>query len=532
MMDKGADDWWRGAVIYQIYPRSFLDSDGNGIGDLAGINAKLDHVQRLGADAIWVAPFFPSPMRDHGYDVSDHCAVDDRLGTLADYDALVTRAHALGLKVLIDQVWSHTALEHVWFAASRRSRNNAHADWYVWADAKPDGSPPNNWQAWFGGSAWTWEPRRQQYYFHNFLPEMPDLNFHHPAVQDAILDVARFWLERGTDGFRLDTANYYFHDWQLRDNPPRPGGGDSPVDMQRHIHNVCQPENLAFLARVRALLDSYGARSSVAEIASESDLERMIEYTRGNQHLHSAYSFLLLREPLAALQIGTLMEPWLQEGRDAWPAWALSNHDTPRVATRWALAGVPTAQRAQQLLVLLACLRGTIFIYQGEELGLTQSEIPLSQVQDPAGQRGWPQHKGRDGCRTPMPWVLAAHAAGFTTSTPWLPLDETHRALAVDVQEADQKSTLHLARRMLALRRAHPALRHGDFTMLQADEALLVFERRWDDDVVIAAFNLGTGTRHVCLGEHLGYVMLTVGASRVETYGVMMPAASALIMVG
>jgi alpha-glucosidase len=531
MPAKSASDWWRGAAIYQIYPRSFQDSNGDGLGDLAGITARLDHVQRLGVDAIWISPFFASPQRDHGYDVSDHCAVDSRLGSISDFDALLRRAHELGLKVIIDQIWSHTALEHAWFTASRQSRQNEFADWYVWADAKPDGAPPNNWQAWFGGSAWTWEPRRGQYYFHNFMPEMPDLNFHCVKVQDAILDVARFWLNRGTDGFRLDTANYYFHDRQLRDNPTRPLRGSSPVDMQLHLHNVCQPENLVFLERVRSLLDTYGARASVAEIASENDLDRMIEYTRGDTALHTAYSFLLLRDTLPAHRIAALLQPWQRQGRESWPAWALSNHDTPRVATRWALRNVSTAQRAQQLLVLLLCLRGTVFIYQGEELGLTQSDVPLTLVQDPAGRRGWPQHKGRDGCRTPMPWSVSEHAMGFSTGTPWLPLDLAHRNLAVDRQALDPESTLQLTRRAVTMRRDFAALRYGELNVLHADDEVLVFERKYGGERVLSAFNLGDKLRNVAVALDGVHVHLSVGATSIDGDTLLLPAGSALVMV-
>jgi alpha-glucosidase len=265
-------EWWRGAALYQIYPRSFQDSDGNGVGDLGGVLRRLDYVAGLGVDGVWLCPFFPSPMRDFGYDVSDHRGVDPVFGTLAQFDAVLAKAHGLGLKVIIDQVWSHTAAEHPWFRESRSSRDNPRADWYVWADARPDGSPPSNWQSWMGGPAWRWEPRRRQYHLHNFLPQMPDLNFHCPDVQDAILEVARFWLDRGVDGFRLDTVNLYFHDLALRDNPALPPAeaGDSPVLMQRHEYNANRPETLAFLERLRALMDRYPGRMAVGEIGGAS----------------------------------------------------------------------------------------------------------------------------------------------------------------------------------------------------------------------------------------------------------------------
>ena len=477
-------DWWRGAVLYQIYPRSFFDANGDGVGDLAGITERLDYVASLGVDGVWLSPFFPSPMRDFGYDVSDFCAVDPLFGTLADFDALVARAHGLGLKVVIDQVWSHTALEHPWFADSRESRDNPWADWYVWADAKPDGSPPNNWQSWMGCGCWTWEPRRQQYYLHNFLPQMPDLNFHCPAVQDAVLQVARFWLVRGVDGFRLDTANYYCHDRSLTDNPPQPPErrGDQPAAMQQHLHNICQPETLGFLERVRSLLnettDARGERFAVAEIGSANNLERMVEYTQGSDRLHTAYSFVLLGSQPAPKDLAALLAPWNSgDGANAWPSWALSNHDAPRVATRWA-QGDPA--RIQQLLVLLTVLRGTVFLYQGEELGLPQSVIPFERLQDPFGKAHWPRNPGRDGCRTPMPWQHDAPNAGFNrtgSEEPWLPADPAHAALAVDLQEAEAQSSLHLTRRLLALRRTYPALQRGKLTVLQADEHLFIVRR-------------------------------------------------------
>jgi alpha-glucosidase len=492
-------DWWRGATLYQVYPRSFADADGDGVGDLAGLTVRLPYVASLGVDGIWVSPFYPSPMRDFGYDVADHCGVDPRLGTLADFDTLVTEAHRLGLKVVIDQVWSHTAAEHPWFQESRASRDNPKADWYVWADARADGSPPTNWQSWMGGPTWTWEPRRRQYLLHNFLPQMPDLNLHHPAVQDALLEVGRFWLERGVDGFRLDTANYYCHDPLLRDNPPQPPDrrGDIPAAMQQHLYDVCQPQTLPFLGRVRALCDGFGGRVTVAEIGSHDNLARMIEYTRGRDRLHTAYSFVLLGPQPRADALAEAMRPWQEgDGATAWPSWALSNHDAPRVATRWARGD---AARARQLLVLLACLRGTLFVYQGEELGLPQSDIAFEDLQDPFGKAHWPHDKGRDGCRTPMPWTAAHPTGGFTTGRPWLPSDPAHRALAVDRQEADPGSTLHLARRVLALRRTHPALRLGRFETLHADAAVLVCRRvhqggdegGHEGDAVLAAFNLG-----------------------------------------
>ncbi len=508
-----SNDWWRGATIYQIYPRSFADANGDGVGDLAGVTEKLPYVAELGVDGIWLSPFFTSPMRDFGYDVTDHLGVDPIFGTSDDFDRLVAEAHRLGLKVVIDQVWSHTAAEHHWFQESRTSRDNARADWYVWADAKPDGSPPNNWQSWMGGPAWRWEPRRMQYHLHNFLPQMPDLNFHCQAVQDAVLGIARHWLERGVDGFRLDTANLYFHSRGLQDNPPLPEGrrGNAPVLMQQHQHNADQPEAPAFFERLRSLMDSFGARMAVAEIGGAEPLPTMAAYTQGTQRLHTAYSFAFLGERPDAEQVMRHLAPWTQgTGRKAWPSWAFSNHDAPRVASRWgdgvtgafAFGGRADVGAAAAgatpitWLALLLALRGTIFLYQGEELGLPQSTLAFEDLRDPFGLANWPLNPGRDGCRTPFPWKAEAPQLGFSSAEcTWLPVNLAHAPLSVDRQLADPNSTLHATRRLLALRRAHPALRLGDLQALVADGDVLVLRREHAgpdaQDVLLLAFNFG-----------------------------------------
>ena len=470
-------------------------------------------------------------MRDFGYDVCDYCGVDRIFGTLADFDKLLTRAHTLGLKVLIDQVWSYTSSEHPWFAESRADGTGPRADWYVWADARADGSPPNNWRSWMGGPAWTWEPRRRQYYLHNFLAEMPDLNYHCVAVQDAILEVARFWLERGVDGFRLDTANFYFHSRGLEDNPAQKG--DYPAQMQRNVYNICQPENLAFLGRVRQVLDGYSNRTTMAEISSANSLERMIQYTHGTTRLHTAYSFLLLGERFDPSFIAELMQPWQDDstgGSKSWPTWAFSNHDTVRVATRWVANTDP--QRCRQLIALLASLRGTIVMYQGEELGLPDSNIPFEKLQDPYGKANWPLVKGRDGCRTPMPWRAAAHAGGFTNGTPWLAFEELHRSLAVDLQEAQEGSTLNFTRRMLAHRNSCPELRLGSFEPLVADDALLVFRRRLGDNASLVAVNLGPSRRTHNLPPNAGDLQpsIVVGDASIDGRCLILGAWSALII--
>ncbi|HEY0164057.1 MAG TPA: alpha-amylase family glycosyl hydrolase, partial [Sphingomicrobium sp.] len=364
--------WWRGAAIYQIYPRSFADSNGDGVGDLPGITAHLDHVAKLGVDAVWLSPFFTSPMRDFGYDVADHCDVDPVFGTLADFDALVARAHVLGLKLIIDQVYSHTSQAHPWFAESRSSRDGPRADWYVWADAKPDGSPPNNWQSVFGGPAWTWDARRGQYYLHNFLAEQPDLNVHNPAVQTALLDIARFWLDRQVDGFRIDAINFAMHDPELRDNPPAPPGGKRtrPFDFQQHLYNQSHPAIVGFLERLRRVVDSYEGRFTLAEVGGNAAVTEMHTFTQGDSRLHSAYGFdFLYAERLSPGLVAQVVQNWPDGPGTSWPTWAFENHDAPRALSRWAPPG-QLDEFARAKMLLLCAMRGSIILFQGEELGL------------------------------------------------------------------------------------------------------------------------------------------------------------------
>ncbi|KAF1707964.1 alpha-glucosidase family protein [Pseudoxanthomonas sacheonensis] len=489
------DRWWRGAVIYQIYPRSFMDSDGNGVGDLPGIVDKLDYIASLGVDAIWISPFFKSPMADFGYDIADYRDVDPLFGNLDDFDRLLAKAHGLGIKVMIDQVLSHCSVEHEWFKESRENRDNPKADWYVWADAKPDGSPPNNWMSLFGGVAWRWEPRRGQYYLHNFLSSQPDLNFHNPAVQQATLDNVEYWLKKGVDGLRLDAINFCFHDRQLRDNPPKPvdkrvGRGfspDNPYAFQYHYYNNTQPENLVFLEKLRALLDRYPQAASLGEISSEDSLATMGEYVN-DKRLHMGYSFELLTDDFTAAYIRTTAQALEAKMADGWPCWAISNHDVQRAVTRWGGAEATDAL-AKQLIALVCSLRGSVCLYQGEELGLGEADVPYEALQDPYGKTFWPNFKGRDGCRTPMPWTSGANA-GFTSGQPWLPVADTHRALAVEVQERDPASTLNSARAFLRWRKTMPALQWGDIRFLDTPEPILAFVRSFDGRRLLAVFNL------------------------------------------
>jgi len=499
--------WWRGAVIYQIYPRSFLDSNGDGVGDLPGIIARLDYIASLAVDAIWISPFFKSPMADFGYDIADYRAVDPLFGTMADFDRLLERAHSLGLRVMIDQVLSHTSIEHPWFGESRLSRDNPKSDWYVWADAKPDGTPPNNWLSIFGGVAWRWEPRRRQYFLHNFLADQPDLNFHNPEVRAAVLDNVRFWLDKGVDAFRLDAINFCFHDRQLRDNPPKPeservGRGfspDNPYAFQYHWYNNTQPENLGFLEELRRLADSYKHVALLGEISSEDSLATMAEYTQGRR-LQMGYSFELLTHDFSAAYIRRTVETLEARMHDGWPCWAISNHDVERVASRWGGAA-PSRDFVKLLAALVASLRGSVCIYQGEELGLTEAEVPFEQLRDPYGIAFWPNFKGRDGCRTPMPWEDAAHA-GFSSATPWLPVPKVHRAQAVATQEQDATSMLHAFRAFLQWRKTLPALCIGDIGFLDAPEPLLVFTRAHAGERVLVALNLGA--EEMCMNAPAG----------------------------
>lgn len=468
--------WWRGAVVYQIYPRSFADGDGDGVGDLIGATARLPYVAALGADAVWLSPVFVSPMVDNGYDVSDHRDIDPLFGSLADFDAFVARAHGLGLKVILDQVYSHTSDRHPWFVGSRAGRTGPLADWYAWVDPAPGGGPPNNWQCWFGQAAWTWEPARGQYYLHNFHARMPDLNFFEPAVVEATLETARFWLGRGVDGLRLDVCNYYRHDPALRDNPPRAAERPSkPFELQSHLYNCDRPENLAVIEALREVLDSYPDRFAVGEIVSEDNVGRGIEYTAGPGRLHSAYSFAFLRQWPGAEGFARIMRAYAAAPA-AWPSFAFSNHDTERVASRWAAPGHEPAA-ARLFLALLLSLRGTVFLYQGEELGLTESAVPYERLTDPSGLAGWPVYKGRDGCRTPFPWEAEAAHLGFSGGEPWLPVDPAHAGLAADRQAPDPASALSFARALIAWRRATPAVREGALEILDAPAGAVAFAR-------------------------------------------------------
>ena len=531
-MTDRQNEWWRGCAIYQVYPRSFQDTNGDGIGDLPGVIARLSYIASLNVDAVWLSPFFKSPQADMGYDVSDYEAVDPMFGTLEDFDRLVAEAHALGLKVMIDQVLAHTSDRHPWFVESRASRDNHKADWYVWADALPDGNAPNNWLSVFGGPAWEWDATRRQYYMHNFLAAQPQLNFHNPDVQDALLASVRFWLERGVDGFRLDTVNYYVHDRYLRSNPPRAeavAGSIAETNTylyQEHLFDKSRPENIAFLQRFRALCDEYGVIGTVGEVGDEGrSLDTVAAYTAGGDKLNMCYTFDMLGEAFSPEHIRASVEQFFARAPNGWVCWAFSNHDVRRHVTRWAREGENPDDVAKFAVAVLATLRGSICLYQGEELGLEEAELTYEQLRDPVGIRFWPGNKGRDGCRTPMPWDAAAANAGFSTGAPWLPVTAPAFARAVKAEDADPASVLNQYRGMLALRHAHPALVRGAIAFLESDGDVLAFIREVEGgERLLCVFNFAAEAREWRLPEGMaaaGAPLLSLNSALADNTAVL-----------
>ena len=510
-------DWWRGCVIYQIYPRSFQDSNSDGIGDLSGIINRLPYVASLGVDAIWISPFFTSPMLDFGYDITNYRDVDPMFGSMGDFDALIQRAHDLKIRVIIDLVLSHTSDTHRWFRESRASRDNPKSNWYVWADAKPDGSAPNNWLSIFGGPAWEWDSERMQYYLHNFLPSQPDLNFHEPEVQDELLEVARFWLDRGVDGFRFDTINFYFCDKELRDNPALPperrdfstAPEVNPYNWQEHLYDKSRPEMIGFLKRMRALMDEYPNIAAVGEVGdAQRGMEIMGEYTRGDDRMQMCYAFeFLSSEVPTGARVAKVLAKFAEAAADGWACWAFSNHDVERHITRWSLSDA----QARLYLGLLLALRGSVCLYQGEELGLTEAYVSYEDLQDPYGKRFWPKFRGRDGCRTPMVWISDHLNGGFSDVKPWLPVAMDHLSHSVSTQDHDALSMLSFYRRMIAFRKANPVLAKGSFTLGTTTPDYLSFTREYEGKVMFCAFNFSDADQTVPLPE--GAWQVTPGTS-------------------
>ena len=482
-------EWWKGACIYQIYPRSFLDSNHDGIGDLKGIIQKLDYIAKLGVDAVWISPFFTSPMKDFGYDVSNYRDIDPIFGTLQDFKTLLDKAHSLDIKIIIDLVLSHTSDQHPWF--------HEKPDYYVWANAKDDGSAPNNWISVFGGSAWEWHDGRQQYYLHNFLKEQPDLNFHNPEVQREVLDIARFWLDLGVDGFRLDVVNFYFHDPKLRDNPPRDKAlgaatqfeGEDPYSTQNHVYDKSQPENLEFLEKFRALIDEYPGTFTLGESGDDHPYKLAQQYCKKNKRLHTMYNPHLCGGNTKALTSGLIREPierFLNEAPDAYPTWAFSNHDVVRAASRWLPESDGFSYHtdfSKMLIALLGCLYGSIIMYQGEEFGLPEAKLQFEELQDPWGQHLWPQWQGRDGCRTMIPWDK-------NTQDGWLPMAHKNVDLHFGSQDTDSASPLNFSRHFLNWRKKQPALKYGKIIFQETgNDQVLHFQRELKEEKIDCLFN-------------------------------------------
>jgi alpha-glucosidase len=478
--------WWQSGVIYQIYPRSFQDSDGDGVGDLEGIISRLDYLAELGVDAIWISPIFPSPMADFGYDVSDYVDIDPLFGDLATFDRLVAEAHRRGLKVILDYVPNHTSDLHPWFVESRAERANPKRDWYIWCDAKPDGGPPNNWISEFGGSAWTFDARTGQFYYHAFLKEQPDLNWRNPEVVAAMLNVLRFWLARGVDGFRTDAIHHLIEDADFTDNPPNPLWHErmSPTLRHRRLHTMDLPEVHDAIAKMRQVTQEFGGeRVLIGE--AYLPLDRLVTYYGADlKGFHLPFNFHLITTPWNPTAIDALVaayESKLPAG--GWPNWVLGNHDRSRVATR-----VGPAQ-ARVAAMLLLTLRGTPTLYQGDELGIGDVAIPPDKVQDPWEKNVPGLGLGRDPVRTPMQWD-AGQNAGFSSAAPWLPLSGDFAQANVATQSAAPASMLSLYRALLALRRAEPALSIGDYAPVSAGEQMLAFERRHGSRRLLVMLNL------------------------------------------
>jgi alpha-glucosidase len=496
ILDASEFKWWERGIIYQIYPRSFMDSNGDGIGDLRGIQAQLDYFEWLGVDALWISPIFPSPMADFGYDISNYTDIDPVFGTMDDFDALLADAHRRGLKVLLDYVPNHTSDRHPWFIESRSSRNNPKRNWYIWRDAKSDGGPPNNWLANFGGRAWEWDERTGQYYYHAFLKEQPDLDWRNPEVQQAMLDVMRFWLERGVDGFRVDVMHHILKDPDLRDNPPNPSWkpGHSPYRELLTTYTVDLPEVQDIVAGMRGVLEEYDDRMMVGEVYLP--VERiMAYYGASGEGAHLPFNFQLIGLPWQARDIAAAVQRYeALLPSFAWPNWVLGNHDKPRVATR---VGVAQARVAAMLLLTL---RGTPTMYYGDEIGMQNVPIPPDQVQDPFEKNVPGLGLGRDPERTPMQWDGGGNA-GFTTGTPWLPIGEDFTRTNVAAQRSDPASLLSFYKRLIGLRRAESALAVGDFSCLPAGEDLIAYVRKAGERKLLIVLNFGAHPRAFDLSE-------------------------------
>ncbi len=504
--------WWQRGVVYQVYPRSYQDSDGDGVGDLAGIESRLDYIASLGVDAIWLSPIFPSPMADFGYDVADYCDVEPLFGTLADFDRLLAAVHERGLKLLLDFVPNHSSDQHPWFRESRASRDNPKRDWYIWRDPAPGGGPPNNWISDFGGSAWTLDEATGQYYLHAFLPQQPDLNWRNPDVRQAMMDVKRFWFERGVDGFRIDVLWHIVKAEDLPDNPHNPDWqpGHNERDRVHQHHSTDQPEAHAISAEMRALADGYGDRVLIGEIFLPNDRLARWYGTVERPQVHLPFNFALVENAWDAETIGRLASDYEASLPDwGWPNWVLGSHDAPRIAAR-----IGEAQ-ARVAMMLLLTLRGTPTLYQGDELGIGAVAIPPDKVQDPRELRQPGIGLGRDPSRTPMAWDGSPNA-GFSRAEPWLPLHDDWRRRNVAAEERDAGSMLYLTRALLRLRREEEALSVGDFVPVAGEGTLLAYERRAGDSRLLVALNLGDQPVPLPDGARRGERLLSTLAGKAD----------------
>ena len=488
--------WWQRGIIYQIYPRSFMDSDGDGVGDLRGIRSQLDYLEWLGVDAIWISPIFPSPMADFGYDISNYTDIDSLFGSMDEFDALLADAHRRDLKVLLDYVPNHTSDRHPWFVEARSSRESPKRDWYIWRDPGPDGGPPNNWRSNFGGGAWQRDEKTGQYYYHAFLKEQPDLNWRNPKVQEAMLNVLRFWLDRGVDGFRVDVMHHLLKDTEFRDNPPNPAfePGMSPYRELLTTYTADLPEVQAIVSQMRGVVEEYSDRMLVGEIYLP--VERLMAYYGASgKGAHLPFNFQLIGLPWNAQAIAAAVERYeALLPAYAWPNWVLGNHDKPRIATRIGAA------QARVAAMLLLTLRGTPTMYYGDEIGMHDVPIPPDQIMDPYEKNVPGLGLGRDPVRTPMQWN-GDEGGGFTTGTPWLPLPGDYKRINVAAERQESTSLLHLYRRLIALRRAEAALSVGDIAPLPADNDLMAYVRKTAERRLLIVLNLGANPRRFALAD-------------------------------
>ena len=498
--DAEMDDflWWRDGVIYQIYPRSFNDTNGNGLGDLAGITARLDYLADLGVDALWLSPFYPTPDADFGYDISDHVDVDPRFGTLDDFDNLVEESHKKGIRIILDLVLNHVSDQHPWFQESRVDNSNPKQDWFIWQD-----QIPNNWESVFGGKAWTFDEKRGQYYYHMFVKGQPDVNWRNPEVRKAQMDVVRFWLERGVDGFRLDVFNLYFKDDQLRNNPTK--WGRRAFERQDHIYDGDQLEMESVLEEMRTILDEYPERYAVGETFLPTR-EKIIRYNSAGR-LHAAFDFEYLWSKYKPGAFLKAIENWesLAEEANIFPNYVLSNHDVPRPATRYAKN--EDDARVKIIMAMLLTMRGTPFLYYGEEIGMRDISLKRSEIMDPPGIKYWPFNKGRDGCRSPMQWDDSENA-GFSNTKPWLPVHPNYEQRNVATQRKDENSLFHFTRRLIALRKEYKTLRHGEILPLKdMPKDVMALLRKSDDEEILVLLNFSKKKQKITLPKNIRKIL-------------------------